>query len=148
MRFISNEEFAEALTDRNKKIFYSAVRNTKLSLDERYSCYLISLWSALSSYDSAMNVKFTTYFYYVSKWNSLDFEKQVKKKLEDRRIRNKKLELDLVELLDPLSEVESKILTDRFLGNKTLEEISSELKVSKNTVRNKLEKIKKKLTSD
>jgi len=148
---VKNRSNEEALIEENLGLIQYVIR-TKFnssqdtnSYDELYSCGLVGLWKAASTYDPSKS-KFSTYAHLIiyremlcwtkSKSNHVSFYSQ-----NDCGGKSKH---SISDVLPPLSEQESTILQMRLDGY-TLKEIGKRLGFSTTTAFNKFEEIKNKI---
>lgn len=119
-----------------------------LDCDDIESAYHVSMWQTYEKFNEDRNVKFTTLFYKMFYVECLNLCKSF--------IQSNKLSIDIVDenlnsfqtLLGDLSENDRKLLLQRYLEQKTLEEISSELEVSISTVSRRIKECLGKLKEE
>lgn len=143
-RIVSNDEFINAKNNpNNTKIIHKVANKYSQKLDRHDIISLKdeSLWLALRDFNSQKKCKFTTYLYHMTKWTFTNFLKKNENKIQFRSMK-----------FDPQIKAEQypefreiPLVHKYYYEKKTLKEIAIELNISIETVRNRLNQIKKKM---
>lgn len=154
---IDNAEFEiEYNKQDNKNIINSATKkySMMLSKDERVSCGMSGLWRCMQNHDPSYGTKFTTSLFLHVDWECKRAVSEITKKPllpigeMESQIPDKSNDTCLLDLLDGLNESEKDIIHQRFVQNKTLEEIGITKGYTKEAARQNINKAIKNLKKD
>jgi DNA-directed RNA polymerase specialized sigma24 family protein len=149
-RLITNDDIQRIYKDDSyQKIMYSASRFylNVLDSDEIESCKLKAIFLSLKNYDSSKGSSYTTYLY-----RGIIQECKTQAKIKGKMslifdadfIQSKYNDTELLELNDLIDNIEGGLLLKmKYIDMMTLEEISKELKISKQSVHERIKKAKK-----
>lgn len=155
MKHITNEEFNTAFQSKlNTKIMKAASKKYRSVLgDEVEVCQLEGLWLALRKWESERGMQFTTYLFDCVKRKCYAEATKIRRKnekehnlpsfhLPEQSYHDSYLINDMVL---SLNERDAKLLSDRFVSNKTLLEIGNENNVSFQAIDQRLGTLTKKM---
>ena len=149
-RLITNDDIQRIYKDDSyQKIMYSASRFylNVLDSDEIESCKLKAIFLSLKNYDSSKGSSYTT-FLYRGIIQECKTQAKIKRKMSSifdvDFIQSKYNDTELLELNDLIDNIEGgSLLKMKYVDMMTLEEISKELKISKQSVHERIKKAKK-----
>lgn len=146
-------------SDLGLKVSYSILNNRQLS-EECTNDVLLKVWDNIASFNGS-NESFGKWFVVITKKQAIDILRREKKHscnlqlnealayiIEDNAFEevNKKLEEEVLKSnLEALDENGREIIVRRYFNDESIEEISTNIGISKNAVSNRLLRVKKKL---
>lgn len=155
MKQVSNEEFLAAFNNEiYRKIINAASKKYKSILGEEVEvCKLDGLWLALRDYENARGMTFTTYLFESVKRKCFAEAKRVRRKnKKERNFSSLNMPENtyhddylMNDIALSLNERDAKLLSDRFIYNKTLLEIGNEYDVSFQAIDQRLHTLTKKI---
>jgi len=155
MKQISDDDFNKELKSKaNIRLMNVAAKSYNRILGRAIESYKAeALWQSLRRFDPSRGMRFSTYLYQMVRrkcYYEANRIKNVKKRDEKifsyRPAINSQTNNTLIfDILNSLPEKEAKLLSDRFIYNKTLLEISKENDVSIPNIHQRLKVLKKKI---
>lgn len=155
-RVISNDEFTESYT-KWKVLIKSTLFKFRNYLNEHdlESCGNYALLLCIQRYDGRPNIKFSTLLVNYINWECKrtlsqrvkyrDINSDISAKCISSKIENN---FAISDILNSLPIEESNMIKDRYINQLTLNEMAAIYEVSRETIRKRLLKIRKKLVAD
>lgn len=161
MNEITELQFNEAVEDKNnvKIMAVAGASYSKILGEELIEAKLSALWKTMKEFDESRGMKFTTLLYINVRRKCFE---SMKKIMRDKKKRRREVSLTnainfgyqsstfMNDIVMSLSPKEAKLLNDRFIMNKTLQEIGTEEGVTSQRINQRmdalLDKIKQILT--
>lgn len=144
MRIVTNEELINASKNVDFiRVMRYAVGKNKL----RFSRHFLNLclWDSLRRYEPNRGMKFTTYLYKITRYKVLGLNS----KRKEFRIKKPKHyynnDIFCIDILNSVSNSDAQLIVDRFILDKTLNEMATEHNISISYVKKKVDSMIKRL---
>jgi RNA polymerase sigma factor (sigma-70 family) len=149
VKSVSNDEFTIAWENKEyQKIISTAIQPflKNLSLEESIEVRQMGLWEAMRRYEPIKKPKFTSYLYQIIRWQCgrIIYSRKKPKYRTNVKIENYSSNVHknvpFFELVDGLTNLEEKVVRDRFIENRSLHDIGQRHDISHQTVQNVLKR--------